>query len=358
MSPVISYGLWQRRFGGATDILHRKIRLDGVNCNIIGVMPRGFGYPTREVEVWAPIQQIENGPGFYRRGNHQLYVLARVRDSISIAQATAEVSAIQHRIWIANPGGLLGRGAVSLPLREITTRESKTSLYVLLAAVGCLLLIACVNISNLLLARGSQRSREFAVRSALGASRSRLLQQLLTESVLLAAIGAIAGLLLAYGLTQALGAHASTLIQADDIDTSAPIRIDGWVLSFTLCVSLFAGIAASLLPARRSAQTDTAGALKEGGRTATARKKPASPSHGTRERRSCALDRSVDRRRLDDSQLLRAPERAARECGFRMFSPPASPCPMRAIKTVNRSPTSRNPSCSACKPCPASDPQA
>ena len=266
---IISYDLWQRRFAGTTDILHRQIRLDGVDCAVIGVMPQGFGYPTHSVEVWVPIQQIVSQPSLYSRGSHQLYVVARVRSGVSIGQATAEVNGIQHRIWRANPGGLLGRGAVSLPLSDITTRESKTSLYVLFGAVGCLLLIACVNISNLLLARGSQRAREFAIRAALGASRFRLLRQLLTESILLAGAGASAGILLAYGLTHALAGYASTLIQID-IDTTVPIRIDGWVLSFTVCVSLLAGIAASLLPARRSAQRATARSLKEGGRSATA----------------------------------------------------------------------------------------
>lgn len=266
---VISYGLWQRRYGASRTVLHRQIRLDGVNCDIIGVMPQGFGYPTREVEVWAPVQQIIDIEELHSRGAHGFYVVGRVRDGVSVGQATAEVNGIQHRIWTDHPGGLLGRGAVSLRLREITTRESKTSLYILLAAVACLLLIACVNISNLLLARGSHRLREFSIRAALGASRSRLLQQLLTESVLISCMGAVAGLLIAYGLTRALGAHAAALIQADDIDTSAPIRIDGLVLAFTACVSVAAGIAAGLMPARRSTRGNVAGGLRETGRTAT-----------------------------------------------------------------------------------------
>lgn len=150
----------------------------------------------------------------------------------------------------------------------------------LLAAVGCLLLIACVNISSLLLARGSQRSREFSIRSALGASRSRVLQQVLTESILLSAVGAIAGLLLAYGLTQALAAHAALLIQPDDIDTSAPVQIDRWVLAFTVCGSLFCGIVSGLLPARRSSQIDAAAGLKESGRSATAGQRQQRLRHG------------------------------------------------------------------------------
>jgi predicted permease len=267
---VVSYGLWQRRFGGSSDILQRRIRLDGIECAIIGVMPRGFGYPTRESDVWVPIIPLFGPDLTTNRAWHHLYVIARMRDGVTIGQATAEVNGIQQRLLAANPGELLGQGATALPLRDITTRQSRTSLLVLLGAVGCLLLIACVNISNLLLARGSQRSREFSIRTSLGASPSRLMQQLLTESLLLALIGAIAGLVLAYGLTGALGVHAQALINADDIDTSAPVRIDGLVLAFTAALSLLAGVGAGLLPARRSMGKDPGEGLKDGGRTATA----------------------------------------------------------------------------------------
>jgi predicted permease len=271
---VISYGLWQRRFGGSSDILQRQIRLDGVDCAIIGVMPRTFAYPTRGTDVWVPIVPLFGPDLTTNRAWHHLYVVARVRDGVPIGQATAEVNGIQQRLLAANPGELLGQGATGLPLRDITTQQSRTSLLVLLGAVGCLLLIACVNISNLLLARGSQRWREFSIRTSLGASPSRLMQQLLTESLLLALIGAVAGLALAYGLTSALGPHAPSLINADDIDTSAPVRIDGWVLMFTAVLSLLAGVGAGLLPARRSMgrgrSIGLGEGLKDGGRTATA----------------------------------------------------------------------------------------
>ncbi len=267
---VVSYGLWQRRFGGSSDILQRRIRLDGMDYAIIGVMPRSFGYPTRESDVWVPIVPLFGSDLVTNRAWHHLYVIARIRDGVTIGQATAEVNGIQQRLYAANPGELLAKGATALPLRDITTRQSRTSLLVLLGAVGCLLLIACVNISNLLLARGSQRSREFSIRTSLGASPSRLMQQLLTESLLLALIGAIAGLVLAYGLTNALGVHAQALINADDIDTSAPVRIDGLVLAFTAALSLLAGVGAGLLPARRSMGKDPGAGLKDGGRTATA----------------------------------------------------------------------------------------
>jgi len=267
---IVSYGLWQRRFGESSDILQRRIRLDGIDCAIIGVMPRSFGYPTRGSDVWVPIIPLFGPDLATNRAWHHLYVIARMRDGVTIGRATAEVNGIQQRLLAANSGELLGQGATALPLRDITTRQSRTSLLVLLGAVGCLLLIACGNISNLLLARGSQRSREFSIRTSLGASPSRLMQQLLTESLLLAFIGAIAGLVLAYGLTGALGVHAQALINADDIDTSAPARIDGLVLAFTAALSLLAGVGAGLLPARRSMGKDPGEGLKDGGRTATA----------------------------------------------------------------------------------------
>ncbi len=267
---VLSYRLWQRRFGGASNILQQKIRLDAMDCDIVGVMPRNFGYPTRDVDVWVPIAQMFDATLETNRSWHHLYVVARMRPGVSMQQAAAEVSGIQQRLFAANPTDILGRSVTALPLRDITTYQSRDSLLVLLGAVGCLLLIACVNISNLLLARGSQRSREFSIRASLGASPSRLTQQILTESLLLTLIGAIAGVVLAYGLTSALGTHAAALIHADDIDTSAPVRIDGWVLAFTGILSLLAGIGTGLLPARRSASHDPGRSLQDGGRTATA----------------------------------------------------------------------------------------
>jgi predicted permease len=155
-------------------------------------------------------------------------------------------------------------------LQAFTTYQSRASLLVLLGAVGGLLLIACVNTSNLLLARGSRRTREFAIRRSLGASPARLMQQLLTESLLLTLIGGLAGLMLALGLTGALGAHAAPLIGADDIDTSAPIVIDTRVLAFTAILSILVGIGAGILPARHSMASGRSAGFEHGGRTATA----------------------------------------------------------------------------------------
>ena len=267
---VISYGLWQRRFGGAADILERQIRLDSEAYDIIGVMPRGFAYPARGVDFWTPVQQYLSPEVIHSRGAHQFYVVARLRPGVRPEQARAEVDGIMHRIWLANPGALIGRGATTIPLAEIATRSSRPSLEVLFAAVGCLLLIACVNIANLLLARGSERRRELAIRMAVGAGRARLFRQLLTESVLLSAGGAAVGLLLAYGLIAELAARAPALLNAGDFDTSSEIALNGWVFLFTAAVALAAGAATGFVPAWQAARSPVTDGLKEGGRPATA----------------------------------------------------------------------------------------
>ncbi len=267
---VISYGLWQRRFGGSRDVLTRQIRLDSENYDIVGVMPPGFAYPERKVDVWAPVQHVLDAETIASRGAHQFYVVARVRDGISQQQALAELDAVANQVYRAHPGELIGRGAALRPLAEEGSRESKTALLVLFGAVGCLLLIACVNIANLLLARGSERRREMSIRAALGAGRARLQRQLLTESVLLSLLGAVVGLALASVLTTFLAARAPVLLNRSDIDTTAEIGLDFWVFLFTAGIALLTGLATGLVPAWQAARADLTVGLKESGRSNTA----------------------------------------------------------------------------------------
>jgi len=269
-TAIISYALWQQRFGGDPNVLQRKIRLDSKNYDIVGVMPRDFSYPARQVEIWVPVQQILRNANAVNRANHQLYVVARVRPDVPVARAGAEVDGIMQRIFLEHSGELIGHGAMLIPLADVATRGSRTSLLVLFAAVGCLLLIACVNIANLLLARGSQRRRELSIRMALGAARERLFRQMLTESLLLFALGAAAGLVLASVLTTQLAARAPALLGIDDIDTSGDITLNRWVFLFTAVVAMLAGVATGFVPAWQAARAQVSNALREGGRSLTA----------------------------------------------------------------------------------------
>ena len=266
---VISYGLWQQRFGGAPDVLERKIRLDSQEYSIAGVMPRGFGYPDRGVEVWAPVRQILPPEVIHSRGQHQFYVVARVRDGVPREQALAELDGITRRLHDQYPGQLVGRGAAMASLAEEGNKGSRTSLLVLFAAVGCLLLIACVNIANLLLARGSGRRREMAIRSALGAGSARLQRQLLTESVVISLLGAAFGLLLADGLVTALARRAAAFLSQGDFSTSGELRLDAWVFLFAAGIALVTGLVIGLVPAWQTAHADVTNGLKETGRSAT-----------------------------------------------------------------------------------------
>jgi putative ABC transport system permease protein len=267
---VIGYSLWQGRFGGDPDILAKTIRLDGQNCAVIGVMPPGFEYPHPGIELWRPLQQELDAESLHVRGMHQFYVVGRLANGVSLEQARAELDGIEHAIFTTHPGELAGSGATVIPLATLTAEQAKTSVLVLFGAVACVLLIACVNIANLLLARASNRQREMAIRAAVGASRGRLVRQLMTEAVLLSLCGAVLGLLLASSLTDVLAARAAELLNRGDIETTGRIHVDWWVFLFTAASALAAGVAAGLVPAFQAARTDVNARLKEGGRALTA----------------------------------------------------------------------------------------
>lgn len=263
---VISYSLWQHRFGGSPDVIHRQIRLNGENNEIVGVMPRGFAFPYRTVDIWVPLLANITPEQQQSHDNHFLFVVGRLRAGVSVAQAKAEIDGFVMRYKQAHPAEVSGKGGNVVALQEYLVQDVRTSLLVLLGAVGCVLIIACVNLANLLLTRAAGRTREIAIREAIGASRGQIIRQLLTESVLLALAGAAGGLLLAGFVANTLVSHAPN---ADAVLPPGSVPVSPLVFVFAFGVALLAGVAAGLFPALQSARTDLANSLKDSTRGAT-----------------------------------------------------------------------------------------
>lgn len=257
---IISADLWQRKFGAAEDILSKSLTLDDKSYSIIGVVPTDFGL-FRGTDVYVPVGQSDN-PALKRRGAGMgLHGIGRLKPGVTIEQAQADLSGIMARLATVYPETNRGNGAKVSSLKERMIGGIGSTLWLLLGAVGFVLLIACVNVSNLLLARSTGRTREFAIRSALGAGRWRLLKQSLVESTLLALTGGGLGLLLAaWGTAAAVGVLPTTLPRASEI------RLDFRVLLFALALSLLTGILSGLAPALRTSRAGLSETLKEGGR--------------------------------------------------------------------------------------------
>ena len=265
-NAVIGYALWKNRFGGASDIVGKTIRVDGLDCRIVGIMPQGFAYPARTTEVWLPYETFVSPARGLLHDSHFIRAVGRLRPGVSIEQAQAELSAINARYKRDHPTEIVSDGATVTLLQSSLVRELRSSLLILFGAVCCVLLIACVNVANLLLARASGRTREVAIRSAIGASRGRIVQQLLIESTFLAVAGGAVGAVIAAWLTQFLALHTPG---ADTILSAADVAVDGRVFLFTFGIALVTGIAAGLFPAIQSSRVDLATGLKEGSRSAT-----------------------------------------------------------------------------------------
>jgi putative ABC transport system permease protein len=269
---VLGHALWQRRFGGDRELVGRSVVLNSETFTIVGVAPPGFQFPEK-AELWTLAAHVVPGNPFVPanqdlttvRGLHYLYVIARLKDGVTRAQAQSEMDTIAARQEKQFPELNAHTGVEVMPLHESIVGDVRPALLVFLGAVALVLLVACANVANMSLARAAARRREIAVRTALGASRPRLLRQCLTESVLLSVAGGSAGLLLAMWGTDLL-----TALGPEEIPGARAITLDARVLVFTLVLSVLTGILFGLAPALQASSTDPQEALREGGRTSSA----------------------------------------------------------------------------------------
>jgi putative ABC transport system permease protein len=252
---VLGYALWQSAFGADPNLIGQAVILNSQKFTVLGIMPAGFQFPPG-AELWVPLAW--DNTERQTRSIHDYQVIARLKQNVSLPKAQAEMSAISRRLEQQYPEADKGWGAVVIPLQEDLVSDQRRSLLVLFSAVGFVLLIACANVANLMLARGANRKKEIAIRIALGGARTRIVRQLLTESVLLAVFGGLFGLLLA-----GWGSQWLVKLSSDSVQNLGQIGVDGWALGFTLLVSFGAGIGAGIAPALQFSKAEVSETLKQ-----------------------------------------------------------------------------------------------
>ena len=257
---LISDGLWKSKFGSSPDVLGKSITADGRNWTIVGVVPEKSPIYTT-ADVFTPLGQFNEEPFRDRRASLGTVGIGRMKPGVTLAQARADMDSVARNLAAEYPDANKGTGIFVNPLKDDITGDFAPILFMLLGAVGFVLLIACANVANLLLARSAARAREFAIRVALGATRRRIMRQLLTESLLLASAGGALGLLFAAWATK-----AALAVIPDALPRTDEIGLDGRVLFFTLAISILVGIAFSVVPALKTSRPDLHESLKEGGR--------------------------------------------------------------------------------------------
>jgi putative ABC transport system permease protein len=258
---ILSHGLWLQRFGGDRSVVGKTLLLDGVSHEIVGVMPEGFSFPAAR-SIWTPLEYTEDFTT-EQRGAWYLQGVGRTKDGVSPEQAQAEIETIGRQLAKQYPDSNEGVDITAMSLHEAMVGDIRRAFWVLLGAVGFVLLIACVNVANLLLARAAARENEIAVRTALGAGRGRLIRQLLTESIILAIVGGGLGLLLAVW-----GVEGLLALEPQGIPRLNEVRVDPNVVFFTMGLSLVTGLLFGLVPAFQSTRGGISATLKEGGRGA------------------------------------------------------------------------------------------